>query len=142
MTQTLSARPTAAPACRPAAPRGLTAGAVVAGPLFLGAGVVQGLTRDGFDFTRHALSQLALGGPGWIQTLNFLLTGSLLLAGAAGLHATEPTEPTEPTEETGPTGLAGPSGLTGLTGLSGSAGRAGSAGPTGPAGSAGSRGRS
>ncbi|WP_030575587.1 DUF998 domain-containing protein [Streptomyces anulatus] len=90
MTQTLSARPLVvrtAAARRPAA-RGLLAGALVAGPLFLGAGVAQGLTRDGFDFTRNAISQLALGDSGWVQTANFLVTGVLVLAGAAGLRRT------------------------------------------------------
>ncbi|MFJ2738364.1 DUF998 domain-containing protein [Streptomyces sp. NPDC087440] len=59
---------------------------LAAGPLFLGAGIVQGLTRDGFDFTRNALSQLALGGAGWVQTLNFLVVGALLGVGAVGLR--------------------------------------------------------
>ncbi|WP_327168446.1 DUF998 domain-containing protein [Streptomyces subrutilus] len=66
--------------------RGLLAGGLVAGPLFLGAGVAQGLSRDGFDFTRNAISQLALGGPGWIQVVSFLLTGASVLAGAVGMH--------------------------------------------------------
>jgi hypothetical protein len=88
MTQTLSCRP---PATRTtvvssSASRGLLAGAFVAGPLFLAAGIVQGLTREGFDFTRNAISQLALGDMGWIQTANFLLTGVLLLSGAIGLR--------------------------------------------------------
>ncbi|OCC10151.1 DUF998 domain-containing protein [Streptomyces sp. PTY087I2] len=79
-------------AVRPVAttPRGtvwwLTAGGVVAGPLFLAAGLAQGLTRDGFHFTRNAISQLALGEAGWVQTLSFVVTGALLLAGAAGLR--------------------------------------------------------
>ncbi|MEU4063447.1 DUF998 domain-containing protein [Streptomyces wedmorensis] len=88
MTQTLSARSRAvrtSPTSWSAA-RGLAAGAVVAGPLFLGAGIVQGLTRDGFDFSRNAISQLALGEAGWIQTVNFLIAGALLIAGAAGLR--------------------------------------------------------
>ncbi|NXY96216.1 DUF998 domain-containing protein [Streptomyces sp. BR123] len=62
------------------------AGCAVAGPVFLGAGIAQGLARNGFDFTRHAISQLALGDPGWIQTVNFLLAGALLGAGAIGLR--------------------------------------------------------
>ncbi|MEU0402750.1 DUF998 domain-containing protein [Streptomyces sp. NPDC006197] len=62
------------------------AGGVVAGPLFLAAGLAQGRTRDGFDFTRNAISQLALGGAGWIQTASFVLTGALLIAGATGLR--------------------------------------------------------
>ncbi|MEU8761073.1 DUF998 domain-containing protein [Streptomyces sp. NPDC048659] len=84
-TLTAPAAPVAAPARRVAASR-LAAGAVVAGPLFLAAGVAQGAAREGFDFGRNALSQLALGAAGWIQTLNFLVAGALLLAGAAGLR--------------------------------------------------------
>ncbi|MFI2507749.1 DUF998 domain-containing protein [Streptomyces sp. NPDC018972] len=75
----------ASPTSRPAA-RWAVAGGVLAGPLFLTAGLAQGFAREGFDFTRHAISQLALGGAGWIQTVNFLLAGALLLAGAAGLR--------------------------------------------------------
>lgn len=87
MTHTLDATrhpASVASAARPVARQAL-AGAV-AGPLFLVLGVAQGLARDGFDFTRNALSQLALGEPGWIQTVNFLLTGTLLIVGAAGLR--------------------------------------------------------
>ncbi|WP_324794427.1 DUF998 domain-containing protein [Streptomyces cyaneofuscatus] len=68
--------------------RWLTVGGAVAGPLFLTAGLAQGLTRDGFDFTRNAISQLALGAAGWVQTLSFVFTGALLVAGAAGLRRT------------------------------------------------------
>ncbi|MFF2305916.1 DUF998 domain-containing protein [Streptomyces sp. NPDC058128] len=88
MPQTLSASSQAvrtSPASRATA-RGLMAGAVVAGPLFLGVGIVQGLTREGFDFGRNAISQLALGEAGWIQTMNFLIAGALLIAGAVGLR--------------------------------------------------------
>ncbi|MER6099969.1 DUF998 domain-containing protein [Streptomyces sp. NPDC001728] len=74
----------AAPAPRSAA-RWSMAGGVVAGPLFLAAGFSQGFTRDGFDFTRNAISQLALGEAGWIQTASFVLTGALLLVGVTGL---------------------------------------------------------
>ncbi|MGA5868004.1 DUF998 domain-containing protein [Streptomyces cinereoruber] len=74
-----------ASAPRPAA-RWAASGGMVAGPLFLAAGLAQGFARDGFDFTRNAISQLALGEAGWVQTVNFVLTGALLLAGAAGLR--------------------------------------------------------
>ncbi|MEU9862116.1 DUF998 domain-containing protein [Streptomyces sp. NPDC047971] len=69
------------------ATRALLTSAMVAGPLFLGAGVVQGLAREGFRFGHNAISQLALGDAGWIQTVNFLLAGALLTAGAVGLRA-------------------------------------------------------
>ncbi|WP_240805552.1 DUF998 domain-containing protein [Streptomyces sp. A1547] len=42
------------------------------------AGVAQGAGREGFDFSRNALSQLALGEAGWVQTVNFLLAGTML----------------------------------------------------------------
>ncbi|MFJ9701959.1 DUF998 domain-containing protein [Streptomyces fradiae] len=88
MTQTLDVPRHVVPA-RPApglVARWAVVGGVAAGPLFLVAGIAQGLTRDGFDFTRHAISQLALGEAGWIQTASFLLAGVLLVAGAAGLR--------------------------------------------------------
>ncbi|GHE45129.1 DUF998 domain-containing protein [Streptomyces vinaceus] len=74
-----------APASTVAARRWLL-GAVAAGPVFLAVGVAQGLARDGFDFSRNALSQLALGEAGWVQTVNFLLAGALLVIGAVGLR--------------------------------------------------------
>ncbi|MFF0434882.1 DUF998 domain-containing protein [Streptomyces sp. NPDC004327] len=88
MTHTLNAPQHVVPAGSASglAARWAVAGGVVAGPLFLAAGIAQGLTRDGFDFTRNAISQLALGEAGWIQTASFLLTGALLAAGAAGLR--------------------------------------------------------
>ncbi|WP_030796953.1 DUF998 domain-containing protein [Streptomyces sp. NRRL S-337] len=87
MTQAIDAPAAAAfvSARRPTT-RALLAGGIAAGPLFLGAGAVQGLTRDGFDFTRNAISQLSLGDLGWIQVTSFLLTGALAIAGAAGIR--------------------------------------------------------
>ncbi|MGT2528113.1 DUF998 domain-containing protein [Streptomyces nojiriensis] len=89
MTHTIS--PSAAPAtaattASAASAHGLLKCAVVAGPLFLAMGVAQGLTREGFGFTRNAISQLSLGDPGWIQRANFLVAGALLIAGAAGMR--------------------------------------------------------
>ncbi|GHJ56401.1 hypothetical protein Nm8I071_57080 [Nonomuraea sp. TT08I-71] len=63
----------------------LTAGAA-AGPLFLGLGLAQAFTRDGFDLSRQPLSLLALGEHGWIQIANFVVSGLLALAGAAGFR--------------------------------------------------------
>ncbi|MFE6972082.1 DUF998 domain-containing protein [Streptomyces sp. NPDC057682] len=77
-----------APSAPSAAVRATLTAGVAAGPLFLAAGLVQGAARDGFDFTRNALSQLALGEDGWIQTVNFAVAGALLLAGAGGLRRT------------------------------------------------------
>jgi hypothetical protein len=46
----------------------------------------QMLVRDGFDIRRHALSLLTNGNLGWIQILNFVLTGLLVIAGAFGMR--------------------------------------------------------
>lgn len=59
---------------------------VIAGPFYLAVGVIQGLVREGFDFSRHALSHLANGPGGWVQTGNFVLTGLMVIAAAIGLR--------------------------------------------------------
>jgi hypothetical protein len=56
-----------------------------AGPLYVIVGLAQILTREGFDWTRHALSLMSNGAWGWVQVANFLLSGLLVLAGAVGL---------------------------------------------------------
>ena len=66
--------------------RALLACGVVAGPLFLVAGLAQALTRDGFDLTRHALSLLSNGHLGWIQIGNFLVSGLLTITCAVGMR--------------------------------------------------------
>src|ERR1700752_3532728 len=55
---------------------------VLVGVLYLATGVIQGFVRDGFDFGGHALSHLANGPGGWVQTVNFAVCG-LLVSGAA-----------------------------------------------------------
>lgn len=64
--------------------RSLLLAGVTAGPLYLAAGLAQALLRPGFDLRRHDLSLLSNGDLGWIQVANFLLTGALIVAGAAG----------------------------------------------------------
>lgn len=59
---------------------------VVAGPFYLGVGLLQALLRDGFDLARHPLSVLANGPGGWIQTANFLFTGLMVVAAAVGFR--------------------------------------------------------
>jgi hypothetical protein len=56
--------------------------------LYVIVGLAQILTREGFDWTRHALSLMSNGAWGWVQVANFLLSGLLILAGAAGLRRT------------------------------------------------------
>jgi hypothetical protein len=64
----------------------LLACGIVAGPLFLTVGLTQALTRDGFDLSRHPLSLLSLGGLGWIQIANFVVTGVLFITCAVGMR--------------------------------------------------------
>ncbi len=59
---------------------------VAAGPFYVIIGFAQVLTREGFDARRHALSLLSNGDLGWIQILNFLASGFLVIAGALGLR--------------------------------------------------------
>ncbi len=62
-----------------------------AGPLYVVVGIAQILTREGFDWTRHALSLMSNGPWGWVQIANFLVSGLLVIAGAAGLKRAMPT---------------------------------------------------
>ncbi|TQM01651.1 DUF998 domain-containing protein [Pseudonocardia kunmingensis] len=59
---------------------------ILAGPLFLVVWLAQALTRPGFDPTWHPLSLLSLGELGWIQIANFVVTGALYVACAAGMR--------------------------------------------------------
>jgi hypothetical membrane protein len=59
---------------------------LVAGPLFLLAAIVQGLTREGFDLRHQPISFLSLGDLGWLQMANFLFAGILVLFFAAGVR--------------------------------------------------------
>jgi hypothetical membrane protein len=71
---------------RSATTRRLLACGVTAGPLYVVLGVVQALTREGFDMQRHPLSLLSNGDLGWIQIANFIVSGVLVLAGALGVR--------------------------------------------------------
>jgi hypothetical membrane protein len=59
---------------------------VIAGPVYVLAVGAQIATRDGFDPTRHAASQLANGDLGWIQIATFLVTGAMTIAAAVGVR--------------------------------------------------------
>lgn len=59
---------------------------VAAGPMLALTWLAQGLVREGYDFTRHPMSLLALGEGGWVQIANFVATGGLVLACSAGLR--------------------------------------------------------
>ena len=71
--------------------RGLLYCGLAAGPLFVTTFLAEGATRDGYRPSRHPVSSLALGPRGQVQAANFAVTGTLVLAGAAGLgHAADP----------------------------------------------------
>src|SRR5256885_10673685 len=59
---------------------------VVAGPLYVIVGVIEMLTRPGYDPTRHDLSLMSNGSLGWIHISLFILTGLLTIAGAVGMR--------------------------------------------------------
>ncbi|MCK2217168.1 DUF998 domain-containing protein [Actinomadura sp. ATCC 31491] len=73
-----------APAPGPVTRRLLACGPA-AGTLFVGAFLVQGALRAGYDPLRHPVSSLALGPHGWVQSANFVVAGLLTLAFTAGL---------------------------------------------------------
>lgn len=64
--------------------RSLLGFGVLAGPFYLAVSLIQAALRDGFDLMRHPLSLLANGPGGWVQTANFVLSGLMVLAAAAG----------------------------------------------------------
>jgi hypothetical protein len=59
---------------------------VIAGPIYVASVAGQAATRDGYDPTRHAASQLANGDLGWIQITTFLVTGAMTIAAAVGVR--------------------------------------------------------
>lgn len=63
----------------------LTCG-IVAGPLYVVVVLLQILTRDGFDISRHTASMLSNGDQGWIQIATFAVSGLLFVAYAIGLR--------------------------------------------------------
>jgi len=63
----------------------LTCG-VIAGPLYIVVGLLEMLTRPGFDPTRHDLSLMANGEWGWIHIALLITSGLLTIAGAVGMR--------------------------------------------------------
>jgi hypothetical membrane protein len=71
--------------------RALLVGGLIAGPVFILVAVIQALTRQGFDLSRHPLSLLSLGDLGWIQTTNFVVSGLLVIAFSVGIRRILPS---------------------------------------------------
>ena len=58
----------------------------LAGAVYLGSGLAQALTRDGFDLSRHSLSLLANGPLGWVHVTTLVVAGLMTVAAAAGVR--------------------------------------------------------
>jgi hypothetical protein len=59
----------------------------VVGPLlFIAVFLVEGFTRPGYSQRRNFVSQLSTGETGWVQVVNFLVCGTLVLLCALGLR--------------------------------------------------------
>jgi hypothetical membrane protein len=67
-------------------PSALLWSGVIAGALFVLTFLIAGATRDQYRPLRHPVSSLALGPGGWVQTVNFLACGALMLVFAIGLR--------------------------------------------------------
>ena len=76
------------PGCSPESrvTRSLLGYGVIAGPVYVGVSLAQAFTRDGFDPVRHEWSLLAHGPGGWVQVLNLVLTGLMVVAAAVGFR--------------------------------------------------------
>ncbi|REE97461.1 DUF998 domain-containing protein [Thermomonospora umbrina] len=68
--------------------RTLLACGVAATPLFFAVAAAQIATRPDFDLGPHMISQLSAGDHGWIQMVNFVVTGALFVLAAVGLRRT------------------------------------------------------
>jgi|SRR5438309_1045077 len=66
--------------------RDLLACGIAAGPLYIVVGLIEALTRPGFDPTRDDLSLLSNGDFGWVHIGLFVTTGLLTVAGAVGMR--------------------------------------------------------
>ena len=63
------------------------AAAGIAGPIiFAVAAFVQSVLRQDHSLVEHPISALAAGPSGWVQNVNFLVFGLLMIAYAVGLH--------------------------------------------------------
>jgi hypothetical membrane protein len=66
--------------------KSLIACGAIGGPLFVFVFLVEGMMRPHYNPLRQPVSDLELGGFGWIQIANFVVTGLLFLAFAVGLR--------------------------------------------------------
>jgi hypothetical membrane protein len=67
------------------ATRWLLTSGVIGPVLFVIVMLIEGWTRPGYDPVRMYVSLLSLGDQGWQQVTNFVVNGTLIIAGAVGL---------------------------------------------------------
>ncbi len=70
----------------------LTCG-VAAPILFIIVFLIDGAVRPGYQLATTPVSQLLLGDRGWLETLNFMLSGLLIVAFAVGLRRVQTVIP-------------------------------------------------
>lgn len=66
--------------------RVLLAAGVIGPVLFVVVALIEGATRPGYSAWRHFVSQLSLSDQGWMQIVNFIVCGLLVLCFALGLR--------------------------------------------------------
>ena len=66
--------------------RPLLAAGVIGPPLFIVVFLIEGATRPGYSAWRNYVSQLATGEGGWVQVVNFIVCGTLMVGFAIGLR--------------------------------------------------------
>src|SRR2546428_9234263 len=64
----------------------LLAAGVIGPPLFIVVFLIEGATRPGYSAWRNYVSQLATGEGGWVQVVNFIVCGTLMVGFAIGLR--------------------------------------------------------
>jgi hypothetical protein len=89
---TATASPAPAKTCSPAGriTKSLLGYGVLAGVVFEGSILIQGLTRRGFRIAHDDASLLSNGPLGWIQITTFLLAGAMTVAAAIGIRRALP----------------------------------------------------
>jgi hypothetical membrane protein len=65
--------------------RRLLAVGAAAGPLYVGVGLLEAVTRRGFSLAHHDLSLLSNGSRGWLHSTLLVVTGLFVVAGAVGV---------------------------------------------------------
>lgn len=63
---------------------------MLAGPFYVVVVLIQASMRQGFDLAHDDVSLLSNGGLGWLQIANFVITGVMVIAFAAGVHRALP----------------------------------------------------